>query len=53
MKIPSIKDKNTEISYETKKLKQPQQISEFGNMFRQETYYNFNCRQATVSVKTW
>ena len=29
MKIPSIKEKNIEISYETKMPKQPRQISEF------------------------
>lgn len=33
MKVPSIKDKNTEISYETKKPKQPQQISQFHKIY--------------------
>lgn len=33
MKVPSTKDKNTEISYETKKPKQPQQISEFHKIY--------------------
>lgn len=49
-KIQSIKDKNTEISYKTNTLKQPQQISGFQKISLEIQQINFT---VVVYLLTW